>query len=162
MPYCNKSPWFGAIYYLRYVFAGGLKILLASSGSAVLFRVPEKQTHFFRVNSPESGLQSSSEKLIYRFMEMFETGEGSMGRKFPEWELHLQSQGVSSVLPGGGRWQKMQAQEAGEGWSWSRLCPGLGVLHLQGVSASTSACAPQKCIRPFKHHVLLLGVLRLL
>lgn len=32
---------------------------------------------------------------------MFETGEGTMGRKFPEWELHPQSQGVSSTLTGG-------------------------------------------------------------
>lgn len=119
-------------------------MLLASSGSTVLFRIPEKQAHFFRVNSPESGLQFSSEKLIYRFMEMFETGEGSMGRKFPEWKLHLQSQGVSSALPGGGRWQKVQAQEAGEGWSWSGLCPGLGdSAPSRGLCLHLCLCSPK-------------------
>lgn len=143
-------------------------MLWVSSGSIVPFRIPEKQAHFFRVNSPESGLQPSSEKLVYRYMEMFETGESSMGRKFPDWELHPQSQGVSSTLPGGGRWQKMQAQEGGEGWSCPGSAQGWEILHLQGAwgtltSAFTSACAPrQKCIRQFKHHVLLLGVLRLL
>lgn len=68
-------------------------MLLVSSGFTVLFRIPEKQAHFFRVNSPESGLSPSSEELIYRFMKMFETGEGHVGRKFPAQELHPQIQG---------------------------------------------------------------------
>lgn len=75
------------------VFTGRLKMLLVSSGFTVLLRILEKQIHFFRVNSPESGLQPSSEELIYRFMEMFET-EG-ISRKFPEWELHPQNRGLA-------------------------------------------------------------------
>lgn len=68
-------------------------MLLVSSGFAVLFRIPEKQAHFFRVNSLESGLSPSSEELIYRFMKMFGTGDGHVGRKFPEQELHPRIQG---------------------------------------------------------------------
>lgn len=34
-------------------------------------------------------------------MEMFEIGEGSMGRKFLEWEFYFWSQGVSIIFIGG-------------------------------------------------------------
>lgn len=94
-------------------------MLLVSSGSTIPFRIPEKQAHFCRANNPEPGLQSSSEKLIYRFMEMFEPGEVIMGRKFLECELHPQSQGVSSTLPGGEGGHHMRA----ECRRWPRLFP---------------------------------------
>lgn len=47
---------------------------------------------FSEPTSPESGLSPSPEELIYRFMKMFETGEGHVGRKFPVQELHPQIQ----------------------------------------------------------------------
>lgn len=94
---------------------------LVSSGFTVPFRIPEKQAHCFRVHSPESGLQPSSEELIYRFMEMFETGEGSMGRKFPEWELHPWSQGASTTLTGGEGGRKVKHMRG----EWDIVGPGL-------------------------------------
>ena len=42
--------------------------------------------------------QPSSEELMYRFMEMLETGEGSMGGVY---EVGAPSQGANSMLRGG-------------------------------------------------------------
>lgn len=105
------------------VFTGGLKMLLVSSDFATLFRIPEKRAQFFRVNSQESGLQHSPEELIHRLVEMFETGAVSMGRKFPEWELHPQNQGVHSLLSGGEGGRKSQVHEGRVGCSCPGLCP---------------------------------------
>lgn len=107
-------------------------MLLVSSGFAVLFRIPEKQAHFFRVNSLESGLSPSSEELIYRFMKMFGTGDGHVGRKFPEQELHPRIQGgwlAQHILEGD---SKNQVLESRVGCSWPRALPmGCGILHLK-------------------------------
>lgn len=108
-------------------------MLLVSSGFAILFSVPEKQAHFFRVDSPESGLSPSSEELIYRFMKMFETGDGHVGRKFPEQELHPQIQGdlaqhtLDWTVAG-----KIKCTRVEWGCGWPRALPrGCAILHLE-------------------------------
>lgn len=97
-------------------------MFLVSGGFTVLFRIPEKHAQFLRVNSPESGLQPSSKVLIYRLMEMFETGEGSVSR---EWELHRQNQGLAQLslerkVVGKAKCVRVEGGVAGPG-----LCPGL-------------------------------------
>lgn len=137
-------------------------MLLVSSGFTVLFRILKKQTHFFGVHSPESALQPSSEELIYRFMEMFEI-EG-IGRKFPEWELHPQNQGASSLLPGGEGGRKSQMHEGRVGCRCPAFC-----LWTMGFCTFRCLRAPglclgrapkEKCRRQFIPRVLLLVVLR--
>lgn len=76
---------------------------LVSSGFTVLFLESLRSTLTFSESTAQS--QPSSEELMYRFMEMLETGEGSMGRVY---KVGAPSQGASSTLRGGEGCRKSQ------------------------------------------------------
>lgn len=82
----------------------------------------EKQAQFFRVNSSESGLQPFSEQLIYRFMKMFETGEGSVSGK---WESSLQTRGLAQHSLGREAVGKVKCMRTEWSVADPGLCPGL-------------------------------------
>lgn len=112
----NKSFWPRAIDDFSFAFAGGLEMFLVPGGFT------EKRAQFFRVDSPESGLQPFSEELIYRFMKMFETGQGSVSGK---WESTLRTRGLAQRSLGREVVGKVKCMRI----EWSvpdlGLCPGL-------------------------------------
>lgn len=137
--------------------------MLVSSGFTVPFKSAD--LNFFKVNSPESGLLPFSEELIYRFMEMFEMGESCVGKKFPEWELHPQSQGTGSALTrekGAGKVKHVRVE-------WAVVVPGLPRLwesspqrHPKASGLVLCLYSKDKHLRQFTLLALLLGVLRML
>lgn len=78
----------------------------------------EKRAQFFRVDSPESGLQPFSEELICRFTKMFEAGEGSMSGK---WESTLKTRGLAQHSLGRERGEKVKCMRT----EWGVPEPGL-------------------------------------